>query len=371
MSKIYKVSESVCAGHPDKIADQISDAILDAALTVDSGAKVAAETLVAKNTVVLAGEIRTTADLQYKQIVKQIIEKNGYTNFEWGFDSGATIINRIHEQSPEIALGVDDGGAGDQGLMYGYATNETDEYMPLPITLAHALCKKIDDVREQGQLSYLRPDGKAQVVVAYESGVAVEVEHVTIAVPHDESVSLKKVEQDIKKFVITPVLGKFGFNLPTKIIINGTGVWHMPGPASDVGLTGRKIVVDTYGGAARVGGGAFSGKDPSKVDRSGAYAARYIAKNLVSNGLADRVEVCLAYYIGAKLPIIRSVEHFNTAKVPNHKLKAAADALIDCSVSGIISKFDLKRPIYSSTSVYGHFGNAAYPWEKLQKIAIV
>ena len=365
MTKIYKVSESVCAGHPDKLADQISDAILDAALEQDTHAKVAAETLVARNTVVLAGEIRTTATIAYDEIVRSVIEKNGYVDSQWGFDTKAKIINRLHEQSPEIAIGVDDGGAGDQGLMYGYATNETDTYMPLPTALAHALCRKIDTVRTNRELPYLRPDGKSQVVIAYEDDVAIAVEHITIAVPHNESVLLEQVTKDLTSHVITPVLQDFGFTVPKNIIINGTGVWHMPGPASDAGLTGRKIVVDTYGGAARVGGGAFSGKDPSKVDRSGAYAARYIAKNLVANKYADKIEVCLAYYIGAKTPIVQTIEHFGTAKVSQQLLENAAHSLLDCSVSGIISTLSLQRPIFANTATYGHFGDTSYPWENI------
>lgn len=371
MVQEYKVSESVCAGHPDKLADQISDAILDAALAQDTNAKVAAETLVAKDTVVLAGEIRTSANIKYDTIVRSVIENNGYIDPTWGFDTNATIINRLHEQSPEIAVGVDDGGAGDQGLMYGYATNETNTFLPLPIALAHALCSKIDDVRTSKVLPYLRPDGKSQVVVAYENGKAIAVEHVTIAVPHDEAASLDQVSRDITKHVIAPVLRQFGYAVPSAIIINGTGVWHMPGPSSDVGLTGRKIIVDTYGGAARIGGGAFSGKDPSKVDRSGAYAARYIAKNLVANKYADKVEVCLAYYIGAKTPIVKTIEDFGTAKVPQARLTEAADKLLSCSVSDILETLNLCRPIYSNTAVYGHFGYSDYPWEKIQNIAIV
>lgn len=365
MSKIYKVSESVCAGHPDKIADQISDAILDVALAQDKTARVAVETLVAKNTVVLAGETRTTATFDYETIVRNIIARNGYDRPEWGFDTNVQIINKIHEQSAEIAIGVDAGGAGDQGLMYGYATNETDTYLPLPIALSHALCKAIDDTRTSKKLEYLRPDGKSQVVVAYEDGTATDIEHITIAVPHDESVELPQVTKDIIHHIITPVLTKFGFSVPKNIIINGTGVWHMPGPASDVGLTGRKIVVDTYGGAARVGGGAFSGKDPSKVDRSGAYAARYIAKNIVANGYAAKAEVCLAYYIGAKHPIIETINTFGTETINSNDLEVKAHALLDCSVKGILETLQLRRPIYLGTATYGHFGKKNLPWENI------
>ncbi len=365
MPKKYIVSESVCAGHPDKLADQISDAILDAALAADPSSRVAAETLLAQDHIVLAGEITAKAQLDYEAIARSVIAKEGYVHPEWGFSSTSPVINLLHEQSPEIAVGVDDGGAGDQGLMYGYATDETPELTPLAITVAHKLTHAIDIARAT-TLPYLRPDGKSQVVLAFD-GTKYETEHITIAVPHNEDVSLEQVTKDITECVISPVLGAYGLSLPKEVIINGTGVWHQPGPASDVGLTGRKIVVDTYGGAARVGGGAFSGKDPSKVDRSGAYAARYIAKNIVAAGLAKRAEVCLAYYIGAKAPIIKEIETFNTETTEKQTIRNFADDLLDCSVAGIITAFQLRRPIYQQTASYGHFGHAEYPWEQIVK----
>ena len=364
-----RVSESVCAGHPDKLADQISDAILDEALKQDKHAHVAAETLVANNLIVLAGEITTTAKLNYEDIARQVVRENGYIYPEWSFSDKSIIKLALHQQSPEIAVGVgdDDSGAGDQGLMYGYACNETNNYMPLAITIAHALVENIDTVRKNNTIPFLRPDGKSQVVVRYENNLPVAIDHITIAVPHSEDVKLSVVQAEIIQKVIRPVVESFDLSVPKNIIVNGTGVWHNPGPSSDVGLTGRKIIVDTYGGAAKAGGGAFSGKDPSKVDRSGAYAARYIAKNIVAHGLADKAEVCLAYYIGAKETLVKDIETFGTAKVSAEEIRKFADKLIDCSVIGIISSLDLKRPIYSSTSVYGHFGKPNLPWEKIVK----
>lgn len=368
MSKHVKVSESVCAGHPDKLADQISDAILDAALTQDAYARVAAETLVAKDTIILAGELSTTANLDFDSIARNVIKDNGYTHPGWGFSDRSVIINKLHQQSKEISIGVDDDGAGDQGLMYGYATNETDQYLPLPLVLSHTICRLLDEYRVNKTIPYLRPDGKAQVVVEYDGYKPIAVKHITIAVPHDEAVTLDTVKDDLLKLIITPILHEYTLHTPNDIIVNGTGVWHNPGPASDVGLTGRKIVVDTYGGAAKVGGGAFSGKDPSKVDRSGAYAARYIAKNIVANGLADRAEVCLAYYIGAKSPIIQTIDTFGTAHVSEESLRNAMHNLLDCSVKNVIEKLDLRRPIYKATSTYGHFGKQNLPWEKLTNL---
>lgn len=361
-------SESVCAGHPDKVADAISDAIVDAVLAQDPHGRTAVETLVAHNRVVLAGEINTTAKVDAEAIARKKIAELGYTVDEWGFSDKSPIENYLHQQSPEISVGVDDFGAGDQGLMFGYATNETPEYLPLPITLAHALTKALDEARESGKLLHLRPDGKAQVVVKYEDGTPIGVEHVTIAVPHDEDISLERVRQDVYEVIITPVLKRYGYFIGEKdIVVNGTGVWNTPGPSSDSGLTGRKIVVDGYGGFARVGGGAFSGKDPSKVDRSGAYAARYIAKNIVAAGLADRVEVALAYYIGAKEPVNFTIDTFGTGKKPNDKIVAFARNLLVPSVKNIIEQLDLRQPIYSQTSAYGHFGKDGLPWEQIVK----
>lgn len=359
-------SESVCAGHPDKVADAISDAIVDAVLAQDPNGRTAVETLVAHNRVVLAGEINTTAKIDAEAIARKKVAELGYTVDEWGFSDKSPIENYLHQQSPEISVGVDDFGAGDQGLMFGYATNETPEYLPLPITLAHALTKAIDEARESGKLLHLRPDGKAQVVVKYEDGNPIGVEHVTIAVPHDEDISLERVRQDVYEVIVTPVLKRYGYFIGEKdIVVNGTGVWNTPGPSSDSGLTGRKIVVDGYGGFARVGGGAFSGKDPSKVDRSGAYAARYIAKNIVAAGLADRVEVALAYYIGAKEPVNFTIDTFGTGKKPNDTIVAFARKLLVPSVKNIIEQLDLRRPIYSQTAAYGHFGKPDLPWEQI------
>lgn len=359
-------SESVCAGHPDKVADAISDAIVDAVLSQDPEGRTAVETMVANNLVVLAGEINTTAKIDAGAIAREQIARLGYTNPKWGFSDQSPVENYLHQQSPEIAVGVDDFGAGDQGLMFGYATNETAEYMPVPITLAHAITKAIDEARKSGALPYVRPDGKAQVVVRYEDGKAVAVEHVTVAVPHDEKIGLEQVRGDIYGAVIIPVLAAYGFSIrEDKIIVNGTGVWHTPGPASDCGLTGRKIVVDGYGGYARVGGGAFSGKDPSKVDRSGAYAARYIAKNIVAAGLASVAEVALAYYIGAKEPVNFVVDTFGTGTQPAEKIAAFAHQILVPSVQNIIEQLNLKRPIYLQTAAYGHFGKSNLPWEEI------
>jgi S-adenosylmethionine synthetase len=360
-------SESVCAGHPDKIADAISDAIVDEALRQDPKSHTAIETVAGANQIALFGEIKTTAKIDYEKIVRDKIKELGYTKSEWGFSPESTFINNVHEQSPEIAMGADIDGAGDQGMMFGYACTETPELMPLPITLAHALTRRIDEVREKGGLKWLRPDGKAQVTVRYENDKPVAIEKLIAAVAHDEKASAKQVRQDVITKIFTPVLKQYGFSLPADedIVVNGTGLWHIPGPESDAGLTGRKIVVDTYGGYARVGGGAFSGKDPSKVDRSGAYAARFIAKNIVAAGLADKCEVGLAYVIGQPKPLMQTIETFGTAKVSEQELHDYKDKLIDTSVRGIIERLGLARPIYAVTSAYGHFGNKDVPWEEI------
>ncbi|HSH55505.1 MAG TPA: methionine adenosyltransferase [Candidatus Limnocylindrales bacterium] len=366
-------SESVCAGHPDKICDAISDAILDAALAQDPNSRTGIETVAGANRIALFGEIKTSADLNFEKIVRQKVRELGYTVPAWGFSTESEFSNDVHQQSPEIALGVDgkdEIGAGDQGMMFGYACDETPELMPLPITLAHALTRRIDEVRENATLAWLRPDGKAQVTVRYEDGKPVTVEKVVAAVAHHEDISAEQVRSEIIEVVISPVLEQYGFAVPAAedIVINGTGLWHIPGPESDAGLTGRKIVVDTYGGYARVGGGAFSGKDPSKVDRSGAYAARYVAKNIVAAGLATKCEVGLAYVIGQPLPLMQTIETFGTATVSNDELYAFKDKLIDTSVQGIITKLNLARPIYGQTSAYGHFGDKDLPWEKIVQI---
>lgn len=367
MSRSFSfASESVCAGHPDKVCDAISDAILDAVLAQDPLGRVAVESMACNNRLILAGEVTTTAKVDFEGVARDLITRLGYTDPSWGFSDRSPIDCYIHEQSPEISVGVDNAGAGDQGLMFGYACNETPELMPLPITLAHALVRKVDELRENNSLPHLRPDGKAQVVVRYENDKPARVEHVTIAVPHSEMITLERVRDDIFSNVVVPILQKYGYDISQKdLIVNGTGVWNLPGPSSDAGLTGRKIVVDGYGGFARVGGGAFSGKDPSKVDRSGAYAARFIAKNIVAAGLAERCEVSLAYYIGAKQPVQFGIETFGTATKSKEKIQSFATQLLDCSVKAIVEKLDLRRPIYLQTAAYGHFGKAEFPWEKI------
>jgi S-adenosylmethionine synthetase len=360
-------SESVCAGHPDKVCDAISDAIVDAVLADDPLGRVAVETLACNNRLILAGEVKTKAKVDFVSIARKQIRRLGYVEPDWGFSDASPIECYVHEQSPEISVGVDDFGAGDQGLMFGYACDETPELLPLPIVLAHRLTRSIDEAREGGTLPHLRPDGKAQVVVRYENDAPVAVEHVTLAVPHHEKISLERVREDIFNRIVAPVLNDYGFSITRQdLVVNGTGVWHHPGPAADAGLTGRKIVVDTYGGYARVGGGAFSGKDPSKVDRSGAYAARYLAKNIVANSLAKRAEVSLAYYIGAKRPVHFGIDTFGTEKVSSERIQRFADSLLDVSVQGIVEQLNLRRPIYLQTAAYGHFGKPNLPWEEIK-----
>ena len=360
-------SESVCAGHPDKVCDQISDAIVDAALLSDPRSRCGIETVAGANQICLFGEIKTSAKIDYEKVVRTTIKRLGYTVPAWGFSQESSFSNDIHAQSPEIAMGVDQDGAGDQGMMFGYACTETPEFMPLPIKLAHALVARIDEVRENKILKWLRPDGKAQVTVRYEDGKAVGIEKLVAAVAHDEKTTAAEVRDAVVKHIFEPILKKYNMKMPKNgdIIINGTGLWHIPGPESDAGLTGRKIVVDTYGGYARVGGGAFSGKDPSKVDRSGAYAARYIAKNIVANGLATKCEVGLAYVIGQPRPLMQTIETFGTSKVSDKALYDFKNKLIDTSVRSIIATLDLARPIYSDTASYGHFGRSKFPWEKI------
>lgn len=363
--KIF-TSESVCAGHPDKICDQISDSILDAALQKDALSRVAVETMVGTDLCVIMGEVTTRARLNYEQIAKNMISKLGYDKKEYGFSSNHSKIEvHIHEQSTEIAEGVDDKGAGDQGMMYGYASNETTQLMPMPIAIAHKLAQRIDEVREESILAYLKPDGKTQVSIGYINGVPKIVTGIVIAVPHQKKIQLLQVKKDILKNIVVPVLEEF--HIPYQdclYVVNGTGVWHNGGPASDTGLTGRKIVVDTYGGIGRIGGGAFSGKDPTKVDRSGAYAARYLAKNIVAQGLAQKAEVRLAYFIGAKQPVMQEFETFGTEKASGKVIKDFLTSLLNTSVSGIINKFKLRRPIYVQTAAYGHFGKEGLPWEE-------
>ena len=359
-------SESVCAGHPDKICDQISDAIVDEVLKQDKYGRVAVETLVTRNRVVIAGEVSAKANADYGKVARNQIKRLGYVDGILNFSFNSPVEIYIHTQSPDIARGVNMKGAGDQGMMFGYACNESKELMPLPIVLAHRLTMRLDEVREEKLLPYLRPDGKSQVTIEYKNGKPYRVTSVILAAPHQESVPLTQVKHDLYKKVVMPVLKKFGFRINEKdFVVNGTGVWHISGPASDTGVTGRKIIVDTYGGYAKVGGGCFSGKDPTKVDRSGAYAARYIAKNIVAHKLADKAEVNLAYFIGAKKPVMQEIETFGTGRASKKTLQDFAAKLIDTSVEGILEGLNLRRPIYLPTAVYGHFGRKEFPWEKV------
>jgi len=360
-------SESVCAGHPDKICDQVSDSILDEALKIDKYSRVAVETMVTRDFLVMAGEVTTKAKLDYKKIAQRVVRDLGYTIPELNFSDKSEIIVKIHTQSPEIAVGVDNLGAGDQGLMFGYASRETKELMPLPIMLAHRLAMGIDDLRKSKRLPYLRPDGKTQVTVKYINGRPKTVENVVIAVPHSEEINLKQVRNDLFKHLVIPQLINYGLRIKkNQLVVNGTGIWHIGGPVSDTGVTGRKIIVDTYGGMARVGGGAFSGKDPTKVDRSAAYAARYIAKNIVANKLADRCEVRLAYFIGARKPVMQETETFGTENKSAKIIDSFVSSLLNTSLKGIIDGLDLRRPIYLNTASYGHFGRDIFPWEKIK-----
>lgn len=360
-------SESVCSGHPDKICDAISDAVVDAVLEQDPHGRVAVETAV-KDRIILIGEINTKAKIDFEKIVRAEVKRLGYTNKDWGFYHESPVEVHINQQSSEIAVGTDDDeGAGDQGMMFGYASHESPELMPMPITLAHALTQAIDEARESKKLGFLRPDGKSQATVQYEDGKVVGVEKIVMAVAHDEDIELKDVKKELYENIIKPVLARYELSIaPNSVIVNGTGVWHMPGPVSDSGVTGRKIVVDGYGGMARVGGGAFSGKDPNKVDRSGAYAARYLAKNIVAAGLADRAEVGLAYCIGISQPLMQTVETFGTAKASEQELEAFMDDTLNTTVRGIIDGLDLRRPIYKQTAAYGHFGKKGLPWEEIK-----
>lgn len=362
-------SESVCAGHPDKICDQVSDAIVDAVLAADPMGRVAMETLVTTNKLVLAGEVTTTTKVNFEQIARKEIARLGYTTNDYGFSDKANIEVYVHEQSPEIYAGVQVLGAGDQGMMFGYACRETKNYMPMPIAIAHAIVRKIDEFRENKTLAYLRPDGKSQVTVTYKNGKPVGIAGVVIAVPHNKKTPLDQVKKELFKQIVLPTAHEFGFETKiTDLIVNGTGVWHQGGPAADTGVTGRKIIVDTYGGYARIGGGAFSGKDPTKVDRSGAYAARFLAKNIVAAKLADRAEVRLAYYIGAKKPVMQEAETFGTAKVSDKVIKDFMNKILNTSMAGIVEKLDLRRPIYKKTAAYGHFGQEGFSWEEIKAL---
>lgn len=366
MNYKYFTSESVAAGHPDKICDQISDSILDEAIKIYPKSRVAVETLVTRNRIVMAGEVTCPKDLNYEKIARKLIKDLGYTSKVFNFSYESPIDVFIHQQSPEIAQGVDTGGAGDQGMMFGYACNETPELMPLPIILAHRLVERVDEVRVKKILPFLRPDGKSEVKVGYEKGRPVSVEQVVLAVPHDPGISNEILKKNLTEEVVKPVLARYGYELPkNELIVNGTGKWEIGGPASDTGVTGRKIMVDTYGGMGRHGGGCFSGKDPTKVDRSGTYAARFIAKNIVAKGYASRCEVQIAYVIGHREPITRAIETFGTEKVALPRIEKFAWSLLDLSVPGIISGLNLLKPIYRRTACYGHFGRDTFPWEKV------
>ncbi len=366
MSYQLFTSESVASGHPDKIADAVSDALLDAMIAEDPTVRAGIETIVGANKIGLYGEVKTTAKVDVEKIVRKTVSRLGYTNPEWNFSDQSPIDNNLHQQSPEIAMGVDLDGAGDQGMMFGFACDETPELMPLPITLAHTLTKTLDRARESGSLAWLRPDGKSQVTVKYEAGEPVSVEKVVMAVAHDEETTPEKVRKDVLSAIINPTLEKYGYSVdPENVVINGTGLWHIPGPDTDAGLTGRKIVVDGYGGYARVGGGAFSGKDPSKVDRSAAYAARYIAKNIVAAGLAKKCEVALAYVIGKPEPQMKSFDCFGTETKSYEEIQKFVDELLDTTVKGIVEGLNLRQSIYSQTTAYGHFGKPDLPWEQI------
>ena len=369
---VYKLftSESVCAGHPDKICDQISDAILDAAISSDSNAHTGIETLVTKNHVTVAGEVKVKNGtvLNYEKIIRDIIRDLGYTKVKFGFDDEAHLDLLIHQQNQEISKGVDVGGAGDQGMMFGYAVTETPNLMPLPITLAHKLVENLDKVGKDKIIPYLEPDGKSEVTIKYENGKPVSIERVVLAACHNKGIKNRQVKEDLFKYVVIPTLGGFNLKIDRRnFIVNGGGIWIIPGPAIDTGVTGRKIMVDSYGAFARAGGGCFSGKDPTKVDRSGAYAARYIAKNIVAAGLADKVEVQLAYVIARKKPIAKSIETFGTEKVSLTKIEDFAWSLLDLSVESIIAGLDLLHPIYQKTATYGHFGRPGFSWERIVK----
>jgi S-adenosylmethionine synthetase len=366
-------SESVTEGHPDKIADQISDAILDACLEKDPYSRVACETLLTTGLAFIAGEITTKAYVDFPSIVRGTVTAVGYTDAAYGFDSQTcSVISSIHEQSPDIAMGVDPGGAGDQGMMFGYATNENPEYMPTPIALAHKLTRRLSEVRKNGSLDFLRPDGKSQVTVEYDANhKPVRVDAVVVSTQHSETVDNRRLRAEVLEQVIQKAIPENLLDADTKYHINPTGRFVVGGPMGDTGLTGRKIIVDSYGGMGRHGGGAFSGKDPTKVDRSACYMARYIAKNIVAAGLADRCEVQLAYAIGVAEPVSVLVQTFGTGKMPESQIENLVREHFSLTPKGIITSLNLRRPIYKQTAAYGHFGRTEldFTWEATDKAA--
>jgi S-adenosylmethionine synthetase len=375
MAEIHKhkhlfTSESVTEGHPDKVADHISDAVLDAVLAQDPTGRVACEVLVTTGICAVAGEITTTAHIDVPSIARKTIADIGYTDAAFGFDAKTCgVLNLIQTQSPDIAMGVDTGGAGDQGLMFGYACDETPELMPLPIQMAHRLCEKLSKVRRAGTLKYLRPDGKSQVSVEYFAGKPTRIDAVVISTQHGDDVSTEQLRADVRKYIIDPIIPQNMVDASTKYHINPTGRFVIGGPHGDTGLTGRKIIVDSYGGMGRHGGGAFSGKDPTKVDRSACYMARYIAKNIVASGLASRAEVQLAYAIGVAEPVSVMVNSFGTGTIPEDAMEDLIRSNFPLTPKGIIDHLKLRRPIYQKTAAFGHFGRTddSFTWEKTDK----
>lgn len=368
--KHYITCESVTEWHPDKMCDQISDAILDACLAQDPLSRVACETVTTTWIVIVAGEITTKANIDHEAIIRKTVLGIGYDGDAKYFDgNNCAVVNLLHKQSPDIAQGVDTGGAGDQGIMYGYASNETPSFMPLPIYLAHNLSKKLSEVRKDGTLGYLYPDGKTQVTVEYDGHTPLRVDAVVVSSQHAIDVTQEEIQAGIKKYVIEPVLWNL-LDAETKIFINPTGIFNIGGPKGDSGLTGRKIIVDSYGGIGRHGGGAFSGKDSTKVDRSGAYISRYLAKNIVASGVCDKCEIQVGYAIGVVQPVSVYVECFGTEKVDLQKISDAVKQNFDLSPRGIIEKLDLRKPVFQKTAAYGHFGRDEFSWEKLDSVEV-